>query len=549
MSNFKTSASLKTPQAPTTKSVAFATSSPSNPTESIPYEKRWWAYKFNLGPRALIPKKKSTSSTSATFQTPTAGSAIISHVSFAPNAIKGHPYQMAIVSGPRVCLYGGTPTSSLAQALARSKHTNREAEEEEEEPDLLFGTQDKSVKPDRTVALGGQPAHHVAYHRDGRLLVVGCDRGLVKICDSQSRATLRTFSTGGVHDGFAIRAVGWLPEGTHRRGQKMIWSAGDDAILRLWDFSGDVAGVGDGVKPVVTMKGHGDAIRCAVALKIGVQKGNQKVRLVTGSYDHSIRVWDCEDIMTGGVTTHDDIDRDRCLSIMDHGAPVEALLALHPTATSMFNSPILISAGGTKLKVWNPETGTLLNTIQTKHSKTITSLCLTSMIRGDKDDIDNDAEDKKIVCWRLITAGLDGLIRIYSADGLFAPELNKDSKSKVEMDFPYLHGVKTSLPITALAISPDSTRLVVGTSTGFVTVRQRAKYVPQGVKRKSSYEPKAGTYSFFMRGASAGPDADDHVVLLQKKKKLRKYDSMLQKFRYGDAIDEALASRDARAVR
>jgi U3 small nucleolar RNA-associated protein 15 len=543
MSNFKTSASLKTPQAPTTKSVAFATSSQSNPTESIPYEKRWWAYKFNLGPKALIPKKKSTSSTSTTFQTPTAGSAIISHVTFAPNAIKGHPYQMAIVSGPRVCLYGGTPTSSLAQALARSKN-----KKQEEEPDSLFGLEDKSVKPDRTVALGGQPAHHVAYHRDGRLLVVGCDHGLVKICDSQSRATLRTFSTGGVHDGLAIRSVGWVPEAT--KGQKMIWSAGDDAILRLWDFSGDVAGVGDGVKPVVTMKGHGDAIRCVVALKTGEQGGsNRKVRLVTGSYDHSIRVWDCDDGITGGVSTYDDHDRDRCLSIMDHGAPVEALLALDPTATSTFKSPIVISAGGTKLKVWNPETGTLLNTIQTKHSKTITSLCMASMIRGEKDDIENDTEETKIICWRLITAGLDGLIRIHSADELFVTKTNTESKSKADIDFPYLHGVKTSLPITALAISPDSTRLVVGTSTGFVTVRQRAKYVPQGVKRKSSYEPKAGTYSFFMRGASAGPDADDHVVLLQKKKKLRKYDSMLQKFRYGDALDEALTSRDSRAVR
>jgi len=451
---------------------------------------------------------------------------------------------MAIVSGPRVCLYGGSPTSSLAQALARSKNTNKQdvdEEEEEEEPDSLFGSEDKSVKPDRTIALGGQPAHHVAYHRDGRLLVVGCDHGLVKICDSQSRATLRTFSTGGIHDGFAIRTVGWVPEAT--KGQKMIWSAGDDAILRLWDFSGDVAGVGDGVKPIVMMKGHGDAVRCAVALKVG-EKGNQKISLVTGSYDHSIRLWDCE-----GITDGDKDRGNRCLSIMNHGAPVEALLALHPTATTTFKTPIIISAGGTQLKVWNPETGTLLNTIQTKHSKTITSLCITSIIRGDKDDIENDDEDKKIICWRLITAGLDGLIRIHSADDLFVPETKTESKSKIEMSFPYLHGVKTSLPITALAISPDSTRLVVGTSTGFVTVRQRAKYVPQGVKRKSSYQPKAGTYSFFMRGASAGPDVDDHVVLLQKKKKLRKYDSMLQKFRYGDALDEALTSRDSRAVR
>ena len=38
---------------------------------------------------------------------------------------------------------------------------------EEEEPESLFGTEDKGVKPGRTVAQGGQSAHHAAYHRDG----------------------------------------------------------------------------------------------------------------------------------------------------------------------------------------------------------------------------------------------------------------------------------------------------------------------------------------------------------------------------------------------
>jgi U3 small nucleolar RNA-associated protein 15 len=536
MSTFKTSSNLKTLQASTTKSVAFATSSKSNPTESLPDEQRWWTNKFRLGPRALLTKKKSTSSTSATFQTPTAGSAHISHVTFAPNAIKGHPYQMAIVSGPRVCLYGGTVTSSLARALARTKPG------EEEEPTSLFGTEDKSVKPDRTVALGGQPAHHVAYHRDGRLLIVGCDYGIIKICDGQSRATLRTFTTHAEKGGFAIRSVGWIPE--TKKGQKMIWSAGDDAILRVWDLSGDFGGIGDRVKPVVSMKGHGDAIRCTAAYKVG-ERGDQKIRLVTGSYDHTIRVWDCDSLKVGMMGYSDD-DRDRCLSVMDHGSPVECLVVVNPSATSAFKTPVILSAGGTTVKLWDPQLGTCLSTIQTKHSKTITSICITSMIRGDKDEFDGDG--KKIVVMRLITAGLDGLIRIHSADELYNSDISKEKQSTNEIALPYLHGVKTSLPITALAMSPDSTRLVVGTSTGYVTVRQRAKYVPQGVKRKSAYEPKAGTYSFFTRGASADADADDHVVMLQKKKKLRKYDTMLQKFRYGDALDEALASRDPKAV-
>ena len=53
-----------------------------------------------------------------TFHTPPSGSSIISHVTFAPNTFRGHPYQMAISSGPQVFLYGGYQVSSLARALA-----------------------------------------------------------------------------------------------------------------------------------------------------------------------------------------------------------------------------------------------------------------------------------------------------------------------------------------------------------------------------------------------------------------------------------------------
>lgn len=177
---------------------------------------------------------------------------------------------------------------------------------------------------------------------------------------------------------------------------------------------------------------------------------------------------------------------------------------------------------------------------------------MVSIIRGFKDGIANNNGDKE-VARRLITAGLDGLIRIHSVDELFDSNAgvskDKKKKNKTSLQFPYLHGVKTALPITALAMSPDCTRLVIGTSTGLVTVKHRAKYVAQGLKRKAITDgPKAGTYAHFMRGANAGADADDHIVQTMKKTKLRSFDVMLQKFRYGDALDEALAARDPRGI-
>lgn len=477
---------------------------------------------------------------------------------------------MAITSGPRVCLYGGSATSSLNRALARGRA--KDEDDEAEEPTSLFGNLESgsSVKPDRTLNTGGQPAHHAAYHRDGRLLAVGCDHGLVRICDATSRATLRTFATHGSastngEGGFPIRCVGWLPESKSQKAQgqvqaqKIVWSAGDDATLRVWDLSGNLSGVGDSARPVAIMRGHGDAIRACVALKHD-DDGEEKIRLVTGSYDHTIRVWDCDDLATKSVNTVGGLnmdmiadDDDKCLSIMDHGAPVEALLVVNPTIDSSFSTPLILSAGGTTVKLWNPQSGACISTIKTKHSKTITSLCLTSIQRGEKD---GDDEGKQIICRRLITAGLDGLIRIHSADSLFDAEKSKDGKVKTKkttknipaFKMPFLHGVKTKFPITALAMGPDGEKLVIGTTTGYVTVRQKAKYVAQGVKRKANYQPRAGTYSFFMRGAGANADADDHVVQLLKKKKLKKYDVMLQKFRYADALDEALAARDPNAI-
>jgi len=157
---------------------------------------------------------------------------------------------MAIASGPRVCLYGGTQVSSLARALVRKRKGKVSTREL---IDTFNGDSDggeeggegklETVVPDRSLSTGGFPVHHTAYHADGRLLAIACDNGCIKVCDSTSRATLRTFLTTVAVDGSAsggglmkdkglpVRSVGWLPEGKRNIGEeakKMIWSAGDD---------------------------------------------------------------------------------------------------------------------------------------------------------------------------------------------------------------------------------------------------------------------------------------------------------------------------------
>ena len=519
MSEYRASTSLQAPQAAVARSVTFATSSDSG--SSNPNEQRWWCTKFGLGPAKLVPSLGSTKTGPTRVAFETTSRAAVAAITFSPRGTTSH--QLAVVAGPRVSLYGPGGGGALSRALSRGGKS-------EGEPNLFGKNANEGVRPDRTIGTGGSPARSAAYRRDGRLLAVGTDNGDVRVCDATSRVTLRTFRAGNGKGGHPVRAVKWLNDG------KRIVSGGDDAVVRLWDLSGNGGGIGgggDSAAPILSMVGHGDSVRSVVVLRVKDGSGDKSKSTsgsdtrhlaVSGSYDHTVRVWNIEK----GTDEEEDGSLDnRCMSVMDHGAPVEDLLVFPVTATQI--TPLVASAGGTFIKVWNPLTGQCVLTVQTKHSKTITSICLIDIVRNDH------SGKERISNKRLVTAGLDGLIRIHAADDL-------------SEKLPYLHGVKTPHPITSIASSPDCARLIVGTSNGLVTVRQRGRIVPQGVSLKRKARLQAGTYSYFMRGADVSADADDHVILMARKKKLKSYDVLLKKFRYGDALDEALVSRQPDAI-
>lgn len=585
MGEYKPSAALGTLHPATTKSVTLGTAPLEDQSACYhPSEARFWCQKYGLGPRALIRSYSSSKKLSAPrklkFDGPSSSNAVISQLVFAPAPV-GYSYsssssslqqqqqnhQLAVVSGPRIGLYGGRTvgggglggvTSAFNRALSQSFHhllDHREGEDDDDDgddDDDKEEKKEKTIKADRLLGTSGHPAHCAAYRRDGRLIAIGAEDGCVRVCDVTTRATLRTL--GGSGKGHAVRTVGWLRDG------KRIISGGDDGVVRIWDISGGMGGVGGGgitgggSRPLLAMRGHADAVRACVIVNLARREEKKKKSsasneppvwqqlAVSGGYDHTVRVWDLDDLPST-EESHDEMTGERCLAVMDHGAPVEALLLIPDPSLSdddqdekLNKPPLILSAGGTTIKIWNPITAKCLSTIRPRHSKTITSVCLITIQRDIS--IHHSSELATILERRIITGGLDGLVRIHILDDT--------------LTLPAVHGMKLSQPITALTSSPDGRRLVMGTSNGQIVLHQRAP-LPTTINaviesRKRKKEPRAGTYAFFTRGANVEADADDYVALMEKKRRLGPYDVALRQFRYSDALDEALGSRQPQAV-
>lgn len=487
-------------------------------------EARYWADKFGLGDKSHISnnsnhKKKYAHPRSVVL---TVGSAAPVHQIIIGSTATAKDYRnvrqtlMAAVCGPRVPLFGTTPQSALHRHLSQHQHQSASATV-------------ATIEADRNVPTGGQLALAASLRADGRLLAIGTDVGVIRIADTTTRATLAQFrkSSTNTTNSLPIRSVQWFRDGQH------VLSAGDDGVLRVWQLEGaknrssSIGGEKDSAV-VVECKGHGDVIRCAVLWQKRLVSDSDRVWpchsvAATGSYDHTVRLWDMEGIGESGGNSEVENRRDRCMSVLQHGAPVEALVWITSSNAAV---PIwLVSAGGTVLHVWNPILGTCVCTLQAQHRKTITSLL--SMPRQDNETM--------TMSMRLVTAGLDGLMRIHSHD-----------TSTGQLRF--IHGIDMKESITSLAATFPGDRIAIGTAVGTVIVRQMG---PSAIQRKRTGEPTAGTFAFFTRGMNVDATAGDHIVdgsNANKKRKLAKFDLALKQFRYADALDEALGTRIPQSV-
>mmetsp|Transcript_26592 Transcript_26592/g.52409 ORF Transcript_26592/g.52409 Transcript_26592/m.52409 type:complete len:538 (-) Transcript_26592:185-1798(-) len=319
----------------------------------------------------------------------------------------------------------------------------------------------KSISRFQDIAYSG------SFRADGKLLVAGSANGDVKVFDMASRGILRTWSE---HKG-ECHVARFSADNQH------IISAADDKTVKVLSLPTETC--------LSTLTGHADYIRCSAESPTSIGTW------FTGSYDHKIKCWDTRANM--------------CVMTMEHGDPLEDILILP-------SGGLLLSAGGTELKVWDLMAGGKLVDTLCNHQKALTSLCL-------------DAG-----ATRVISGSLDHQVKIYDI-----------------ATFGVTHSFVFDAEVTSVALSPDNTSLAVGMLDGTLEVRKRETKVAAPTQERR--EPRTGTKRFFMRGQHHVPLQEDYQVESSgKKQKLRPYDRFLMKFQYHTALDVALQTRQAPVV-
>ncbi|KAG0721193.1 U3 small nucleolar RNA-associated protein 15 [Chionoecetes opilio] len=307
----------------------------------------------------------------------------------------------------------------------------------------------------RNITRFQRAAYGGRFRQDGQLLLAGSEEGHIKLFNHRQKQLLRIFKG---HEG-PTHCVDFIPGVSH------AVSFSDDKTAVVWDISNE--------DKVCTLAGHMDFIRTGLT-----SPASQHI-ILTGSYDHTVRLWDTRTASS-------------VLSV-DHGAPVESL--------------VCFPSGGCEVRVWDAIAGRLLSKLS-QHHKTITCLAL--------------ANDKK----RLLSGSLDRHIKIYDVE-----------------TYSVVHTISYPAPVLCMAVAPGDATLAVGMiagGSGLMSFQHRR--TPEVSTQLATKEANAkanirNTISDDYRTLS-----DDHIVPSISTEKMAKYDRMICKFEYSRALDAVMVS-------
>ncbi|CAH1155239.1 unnamed protein product [Phaedon cochleariae] len=294
-------------------------------------------------------------------------------------------------------------------------------------------------------------AYGAVFRSDGRLICAGGEETNVKLFDVSTKSLLRLFKghSAPVHRTYFLHS------------QPHISSFSDDKTVKIWDIPTE--------KNLITYEGHTDYVRagatCLAMPNI----------LVSGGYDGKLKMYD--------TRTESEV------LTMDHSSAIESTLFLP-------SGGILLSAGGTDIKIWDVLAGGKLLGSLSQHHKTITCLHL--------------ASDNK----RLLSGSLDRHVKIYDL-ATFKP----------------VHTLNFPNSVLSLGVSKNDDTLVAGLVDGLVSVSRREE------KKEEERQKKMASYHYV---SNAHPASVDTIVSELKHEKEAKYDHHLRKFEFSKALDSVL---------
>ncbi|KAG8459254.1 hypothetical protein KFE25_014099 [Diacronema lutheri] len=366
-----------------------------------------------------------------------------------------------------------------------------------------------SCREARTLNCFKSPVHSLAFRRDGLLLGAGDDVGDVHLLQPTKRTALAIMKGGHTR---AVHALAWAGDSTQH-----LASGADDGQIVVWDV---------GARAVRTrLAGHTDRIRALSGYEA------ESALLASCGHDHTARLWDARS--------------GKAVMTLQHAHPVEAVLVLPGGA-------LVATAAGNGVHVWDLVAGGRAVASSANHAKTVMALCLTADRRS------------------LLSAGLDGQLKVYDVG-----------------DFNVQASTRLGAPCLAAILTPADTHLLTAHSDTSVVVRRRGvgasagaaggdgallglpastgvtpgaaerlagfggvpgAVVPPRARSEQHLGTNPGTYRYFLRGGRHLPAQGDFVVGARKEARLAPYDRSLRKFRYKEALDEALKAHEPAIV-
>jgi len=303
--------------------------------------------------------------------------------------------------------------------------------------------------------------HCASFRSDGKLLISGDEDGLMHLYETSSKSRLKLFK-GHTRP---IWKCAFTKDDAH------VVSFSDDKSVGVWNIATE--------ERIHSFSEHIDYVRAGAA-----SSSNPDI-FFSGSYDHKVKMFDVR--VPTSVWT------------VDHGDPVNAILVLP-------NSGIVISAGGTVIKVWDAVAGGSLLAKITQHNKSVTCLALASEGR------------------RIMSGSLDCHVKIYDV-----------------ATYQSVHTINYASPILSVGAAPDDSSVAVGMTDGSLSIQQRSKPVVNEVNIANvNSRRKKASYKYSLEAQRFQPSEDDVIVKKEKRKGLEKYDTHLKKFNHSKALDTVL---------